>query len=861
LTTIGKQYGISATDIAKANHIANPDMVYPNDILQIPVPPNKQNPPDPSTTQTQLQPPPPPAQNVDDAHKQVDAAQNALNVFKGKGSPAQLKQLQQNLTDAQNNLQAQTVIASAKAQTDPGKALTTLNQGYASANPNVKQRILANSDAQAIIKNVATQATAPLGKVDPGTNDFYSAIFGLRQSLQNLDQSTAHLDPTIAAAVVNQALPQVEQFNTDYAAHHHGQSLTADVLHTGPSTIDSVMSLSGHIAGTTQGDQDVARLAKLGFWDNNSVSNALYGGASAAYPAAIVAQIKASGQDPTNVLSIIQQGVRADQQRVDGDVNALAEHNRELNWLVQNLGSSMTPAQLNAAISDYENKDGGKWKSDDEKLVQKLTSDGATLTQNLKTLNTLAQQNPETAQTLKINDTLTAVLNDAKANTGTTLAISQNPNLVSDAQGKSLLDIASSLKLSDQGRKALQIAGSLAIRDKIAGALSGVDWSSPNALSQARTALDELKSPYYQHLMGVTDGTVWNKAINAVEDSITGPGADEATIKGNLSTLNSSLNKLNAFSATTPAGQLLRSIGVASAVASLYGSSSKLSAAMQTTNTQAQAFYGVQTFVNVAGLAQKTSELAVGFGLKGPTEGVAAKIFSTFASRTGSGLYNLAGGALDLIDSARSATGLLGGTQDAGNAALSLASGTGGILYGTSQLADTDLLAGIGLDAGGSTLGLVGIGLVAAATVGKLVYEQVKAAHEYEGSSKAFLQAGGYSPTAANALSGQDGLLSGASGSSGLPFLDKYAQMKHMSPAQLQSWVNSLSPDQVKLLSANLLQTAGDSKGNTSAFTDGPPQTATITDFSSGYSTVLTLNNTLGVFEGNLKHDHVPLPP
>jgi hypothetical protein len=144
LASIGKRYGVSPSAIAKANHIANPDMVYPNDLLKIPVPPKKRTPPAPVTTQ--LQPPPPPAQNVDDARKQVGAAQNALNVSKGKASPAQLKQLQQNLTDTQNNLQAQIIIANAKAQTDPGKALTTLNQGYAAATQDVRQRVLASSD-------------------------------------------------------------------------------------------------------------------------------------------------------------------------------------------------------------------------------------------------------------------------------------------------------------------------------------------------------------------------------------------------------------------------------------------------------------------------------------------------------------------------------------------------------------------------------------------------------------------------------------------------------------------------------------------------------------------------------------------
>ena len=57
-------------------------------------------------------------------------------------------------------------------------------------------------------------------------------------------------------------------------------------------------------------------------------------------------------------MQIIQQGVQADQTRVQNDMKALGEHNAELNWLVQKLGPSMTPQQLQTAITQYENKNG-----------------------------------------------------------------------------------------------------------------------------------------------------------------------------------------------------------------------------------------------------------------------------------------------------------------------------------------------------------------------------------------------------------------------------------------------------------------------------------------------------------------------
>jgi hypothetical protein len=85
--------------------------------------------------------------------------------------------------------------------------------------------------------------------------------------------------------------------------------------------------------------------------------------------------------------------------------------------------------------------------------------------------------------------------------------------------------------------------------------------------------------------------------------------------------------------------------------------------------------------------------------------------------------------------------------------------------------------------------------------------------------------------------------------------------MEHLSTAQLQSWVNSLSPSQLNTLDQCLLQTAGDSNGDPANFTNGPAQKAVIPDYSGGIPAIITLTNTLGVFQSNLKSGGVPLPP
>jgi len=126
---------------------------------------------------------------------------------------------------------------------------------------------------------------------------------------------------------------------------------------------------------------------------------------------------------------------------------------------VQNRGELPDPgAAARAAIANYRTKTSpvrainDKWSP-----TSPLTGRCATLTQNLKTLNTpLARKIPRPPK-LKIN-TAHQCLNDPTGQHSTTLAILQHPNLVSDASANhSLLDLAST-KLSEQRAQALQAA-------------------------------------------------------------------------------------------------------------------------------------------------------------------------------------------------------------------------------------------------------------------------------------------------------------------------------------------------------------------------------------------------------------------
>jgi len=770
--------------------------------------------------------------------------------------PAAAKEVNTALQTASADVQAQTLVAQAQVS-DPAKALTALNQAYVHASPEVQQRILAQSGTQTILKNAAAQEMQPLSTARDG-NDFLHQIAALKQSLTNLDKSAAQLDPTLAAGLVTQALPALNQFNTQYAKQHGGAGIASDPLHAGAVSMESVMDISGHIAGTPQGDAAIAQLANIGFWNAGAAGDAFANGASAAYPEAI-AQLEISrGQDPTNVMSVIQQGVKAGQQRVQNDVQALGEHNAELNWLVQNIGPAMTPEQLQQAISKYESQNG--WTQKNDQLTQQVLADATTLTQNMKLLTGLAQAAPQAAANLNVQGTISSVLDDKTTGYALTLAAGQNPGLYGDDKGQSFLNLVSGLKLGDQGRKTAQLIGSLYVRSMITKALKGIDWNAPDPLGQARNIIDSLKSPGLSNWMGVNDQTVWNSAVKTVSEHLVDPGDSPDAMKGKLKEMDQALNKLKALSASTPAGQLLRSIAVAYAFASTVNDAQKFQAAE---GAPEKTLTGLETLTAAAGLLQKGANLANGFGWVQPKT-----LLASFAKDTANGTISLVGGALDLVEAVRSYFGL-GEKQDIGNGAFSTMSGLGGIAYGASQFAETGVFDSVGEAvfgvAGGTFaagLGLVGVGLVAASVLGSAIYKQNQQDHQYEGAAQNFLQwGGGYSPAAASALSPEGGLLSGAGGVSGVPFLMKYAAMEHLSTAQLQKWVNSMTPDQLHTLDKLLLQTAGDSNGNPANFTDGPEQKTVIPDYSSGFPVILTLNNTLGVFQNNLKSSGVPLPP
>lgn len=787
--------------------------------------------------------------------------------------PAASKLVNDAVTQVRTYRQVQSIVSQAQTQTDPVKALQTLNDGYKNAPQAVKDAILNDSNAQKIIGNAASWANQPL------TQKSNDAIFPQSKTyaaIERLDHATQGLDKTLAGTVADKAVSGYEQF---VKANEN----TAGGSPFASMGVTTLMNLSGRITGTTQGNDAISRFAALNGWNTNSVVNAIGDGADPAYAIEFAWRMKAAGQDPSIVVQAINDGIAMrDEQKIanggdinptldvakrmqaagldssgvmkvatDGaqgfkdkitsDVQKLAGHDAQLAWLVKNDGAGLSPQQLSQAITAYRNSKGAAWRADEAKLMKQISDDGTALLNQMTALNQAAPAGNST-----VDKTLKAIANDPSAGLAISSALQTNPALANGAHAADLGNLFSMAKIGDISRKFTGELASSFLRARVLDKLEGVNMHDPASVQQAKQAIDSLRDEKFARMIGVTQKDL-NKAIDEVKktaDKISAANTQEeanAALQDLNNRLNTDASLSKTFNKTTFAGQIFRGVAVAFAGASLINSYNKFNA------NPSDPQNGIKLLLDSAGFAQKNSELLVGLGTvsKGSAIGQFGGEWKLLGRASAGDLISGISAVLDGVSAVRSGFGL-GVPQDTGNAIFSGITAVGGGLSVAPALGASASLGGIGL------------AIAAVGVVGKMAYDAYKSAHQYEGVSKDFLKAAGYDDAAANALSKQDGILSGASGSAQMPFLAKYAQYKHLTPNQLEKWINSLTPDQVKHLSQRLLQTAGDSNGDPNQFTDGPPQTAIIS--GGGYPAIITLANTVGVFDSYLDYDHVTHP-
>lgn len=666
------------------------------------------------------------------------------------------------------NRQVNAILAPARSEADPHKAMQALSSGLAKATPEVRQAVLTSFDAQALIQKAADWADQPLSE-KPGNAD--GPQVPAMKTMLRLDQLTQGLDKDLAAQVVSQALPGFERYTRNYQRNYGSQPV-------GPTGMETMLKVLDRVAGTTTGNADIDRYAALGLWNEDAIRNSIAQGASPAYALALAKQ---PGIDSARVMQTALDGVAQFRQKISDDVGAYGKQMEELGWLVANHGGTMTPEQLDQAIDDYEKAKAPEWQAKTEQLKNTLADDGAKLMMQLEALRQLP---PGLAsQQGAANKAIEDALNDPKSHLALSTAFQQRPELTTGAQGDKVLDFfadaqfVSTFKLGDQARKLASEFATAHVKSTVIAKIGNFDPTDPASVARAKSAVEELRNSRFAAVLGVSQSSL-NKALDAIKAEIPEGAVSEAEATKRVAKLNETLDGFKGFDKSTMAGQLLRGMGLAFAGVGFLASVTKAGADPSLKND-------LKVIVDAAGLGQKGTELLVGLG-KVDADSTLGKIGGSAAAKF---------------------LGVLTAGFDVWNSAESFSKGDipAGVLYGVG--AGGGLLAAFG---SGSLAGPIGIGLVVVSVIGLGIWNSTKEANKHEpdnddGASMRFLQHAGFSEAAARALCDQSG-----DGYSPVTILQRYAELQglHMDrPADRQKlvdWINAMRPEQLAALRDDL---------------------------------------------------------
>lgn len=853
LSTIAQQHQASVSALATANSIANPDRIKSGQVLAIPgaLRPAQETPQLPTALGTPT--------------TQTAAAMKPVPAPPPPPTPQD---------------RARSLVAKAQAETGPNAAINALSKAYHQADPAVRSAILADPAAGKIFQQTAEGALSPLTDKSNGAPMPQGRSAA---AMEQLNRTIQGLDPAVAGEVADSSVPAFQAY-----AKQAGIASAP----FGPRGVTALMELGSHIHGTPAGDKALQDFASTRAWNPDAVRNSIAAGADPAYAIAIGRQIKdastgprsvasiiadgigerdqakiaqggtvaptldvarrmqAAGIDPSGVVKVATDGAEAFKAKVGDDVTELAKHDAELAWLVKNDGPGMTGPQLQAAITDYRHQKGPAWQADEVKLKDRITDDGTKLIGQLAVLGADATGHANSAKTLS------DIVNDPSSALAISTALKAHPDLAKPSNAAPLVNVFTLAKVGDVGRKMLNEYAAAYVRSNVLNKLQSIDLTNPESVAKAKASISALDTGPIAKSLGVAQSDL-GKALAEVEKTVTqvaaSPDQSEAALADLQKTLTTKASLAKAFNKTTFAGQTLRTLAFGFAGASLLNSVAKAR------DNPRDVQNDIKAFADAAGVAQKASEIALGrsWVSKESLTGGFGGEWKALGVATAGDLLTGIGVALDVVSAVRSFRGIGMEKDPVSGTFYSISAGGGGL-----ALAST-------LELVGAWAGPVGLGIAAAGVVGNLAYSHHKEAHQYEGSSARFLQAGGFGAAAAHALSPRDGIISGATGAAQVPFLERYGQMRGLSPAQMQHWVNSLTPAQVDDLASLLLQTAGDSEGDPAKFGNGPLQTTMVVGSNgppenltvgSELPVEVTLNNTLGVFERNLASDRIPRP-
>ena len=522
----------------------------------------------------------------DPSEKDYDAAGKELTAryTSDKGDSARLNEALKSLAgdreQARVQKQADDIVAKAKQESDPGKAVQSLNDQLKTSSPQVRKAALASQGAQDVVQKASDWAMEPL---DPkqAKGRYPGYMMGERmegqRAAERLDQVTKGLDPELAAQVVDKSLPKLEQYAKVYQ-----DTYKTPVI--GEKEMGTTLKVLERSLDTPTGKANMDRMLKMGMWNAPAVTQHIAEGGRPDYAIAFGQQPKKEGLygDYAAISKhVIETGTTQFREKVTEDARAYAGHMEEIGWLIQNQGGTMTPDQLKKAIADYtanKLKDDPNWEADGKRMQQTLADDGKKLLAQMASLGQGANNGATSDASV---EALKKTLDDPASRAAVSTALQADPNLASGPMGQRVLDFLVNPNLSGPAKLANrsvwlgQEFANAYVKSNVLGRLEGLDRNDPASIQKAKDALASMRDSRFAKLMGVSPEQM-NKAVDAIENgALPKLGDDTQSLVKRLHTVDQELGDIKGFEKSTVPGQMLRAVGVGLAGVGLMASGAK----------------------------------------------------------------------------------------------------------------------------------------------------------------------------------------------------------------------------------------------------------------------------------------------
>lgn len=812
LDSIAKAHGVSTQELATANRLAPNAKPEPGQQLQLP--PNAKL----STEEQDQSAPKTPQEKTDAAYDTYLQAQYTLNSDRqSRAGRADVGDDQATLAQAKKSFDqaVQSEIAGKVAQTNagvPGEYRTPEPQLITQFGNQIAQRYAGDSTGKAEVQSAVAdyQTTRTADALIPGYAGNWSAVDKLKGI--NLDgQPPAVVDKVLADPRVKQwvkdattelnkgdptktldSLNDLFKDSPELATALSASWWQSDQLGPGdsiatcynatetPEGYTALASLYASLGNTPAGKQVQQQIADtLGQYSANNVmlsgnnfERAIGEGGDPTLALAAAGQLQSAGKgdQAQQLVGSVSGGISLlSDKKLAEDTEAYSKQTAALGWFIKNLGTSMTPAQKQAAIDDYIKKQGPDWQN-------AVNADKAALVADAKQLNTdmLALQNlPASLQKYQplAKGIISKVTGSENAQQAMEFAMSQDPGIFAGEDGDKTAQL-----WVEAGHKSKDLGAALAkayVTSHVLPELKDFNPLHPEDVAKAHQALENLRSK--AGLLGISKSDL-DKGINELEESMEALSKEslaDAKLGKGINTFNEANSELQELSETKftsgASGLLFRTLGFGLSGAALINQAKELGE-----NPDLQNMLG--TLALSAGFAQDTAGLAAKIGIVDKSGSLGSWGLGTSAAGEATEKF------MGVLSVAYYSTGSISALadKDYGGAALDAAGAVG---------------MGIATFGEAAWTGPVGWGITLAATLGLGWYEHVQNANQYEPQHNAdtvpFLMHAGYSQAAATILCNQSG-----NGYSPAALLAQYATDKGYdlsNPAQQKTfvdWVN-----------------------------------------------------------------------